>query len=345
MKKARWAFFNAGGIVRSVAAEAVKAKNAEVVAVCSRSIEKARAFADEFGIADAYGNHEQMLSRDDIDIVFIGLPNNLHAEYSTKCLEAGKGVVCEKPMARSAAETKRMIKVAEKNDAFLMEGYWSRFFPAVKKALEWIKGGRIGRPLYMNATFGVTMPSLEEHPEFKRAMEWRTDAELGGGGVRDLGIYCVALSCDVMGGAPDEINAFAKILDEKNGADIHNAIIFRHGQDGFSHLSTSYTCRMPTHALIYGEKGSIVLGKKFWQPERAELFINKGDYFTDEPEETFVDEYLDGKYPGYIYEIEAASQAVLEGRKQVSEVSWDYSVRLAEVLDAVADKWGIKPGQ
>jgi predicted dehydrogenase len=338
MRKARWAFINTGGsIVRRVAPELIAAENAELVAVCSRDMQRARAFADEYGIPDAYGCCGDMLKRDDIDIVYIGLPNFLHADYSVMCMEAGKNVVCEKPMARSAAETKRMIEAAKKNDVFLMEGLWTRFFPAYKKAMEWIGQGAIGRPLLVEADFGVRMPDEEQASKMDDAMAWRMDLFQGGGSISDLGIYCVSLAIDVMGGLPDAIHSHASRF--AGGADKHNVTIFRFGKDRFAHLSSSFLTRMPTVAGVFGEEGSIELGDKFWQPDRTKLFLNKGNVFSDDPQVVFTDDYFKKAREGFKYEIEAASAYVMEGRRQAPEVSWNFSMTLSQAMDAVRSKW------
>lgn len=341
MKKAKWAFLSVGGsITKRFVVEAMTAQNAELAAVCSRDLGRAKAFADEHGILDAYGSYEELLGRPDIDIIYAAPPNNLHAIHSIMCMDAGKSVVCEKPMARSMRETEIMIEKAREKNVFLMEGLWTNFFPASKKMHEWLSTGRIGKPLFLQASFGVGMPD-EILTDRNGNPIWQTTVKNGGGSICDIGLYCIALSIDVMGGTPDEIQTFASRYANGTEADSHNAMIFRHGVNGVSHLSSSFISRMPTEAVIHGEKGSIKLGKKFWQPDRAELFIYKGDFFWDEPEEVFVDPYIDGSHEGFKYEIEAVSRYVLEGKKQAAEVSWDYSVRLADVMEKVRAKWDI----
>lgn len=320
--------------------ELKRARNAELVAVCSRDKACAQGFADEFGMAGAYGSYAEMLARDDIDIVYVASPNFLHAEHALMCLSAGKNVVCEKPMARSVMETKRMIDAAEATDLFLVEGLWMRFFPAYKKTMEWIRQGRIGRPLYLDAHFGIAVPGSVSDPEDNAWLAWRKDVSGGGGSISDLGLYGVALSWDVMGGLPDEIQTVVQRYNGGTGTDRQNAIIFRHG-DSLSHLSSSFVSRRPTCASIYGELGSIILGQHFWQPDTAELRTNQGNPFSDEPADKFTDEYVDEAHEGFRYEIEAVSGYVMEGRRQAPEMTWEDSTRLARAMEAVRKKWGM----
>ena len=159
---------------------------AERFAVASRSHETAQAFVTEFGFGRAYGTYDALMADPDIDIVYIATPNGLHKDNILSALAAGKHVLCEKPMTLTVADSELCFAAAREAGLFLMEAFWTAFFPAMRKAIEIVRSGEIGIPRHFTANF-VSLRSPDTYPIL-------FDPALGGGARNDLGIYPVATS-------------------------------------------------------------------------------------------------------------------------------------------------------
>ena len=154
-KKIKWGILGCGGIAGKFADDLVPSKYGELVAVGSRSKQKATAFARKHNVPVSYGSYDHLVRDADIDVVYVATPHPMHMENSLLAMRAGKPVLCEKPVAMNAKQLRRMIKTAEKNGAFFMEGMWTRFFPATVQLKKWLNERRIGRVLALEADFGL----------------------------------------------------------------------------------------------------------------------------------------------------------------------------------------------
>jgi predicted dehydrogenase len=175
-------------------------RNGELVAVASREPERARTFARENGIARSYGSYEALLEAEDIEAVYIPLPNSLHREWTVRAAEAGKHVLCEKPLGLTALECDEMHRAAEKAGVHLMEAFMYRFHPRTELVQKLIGDGVIGQLRGIQASFTFRL---------RRTDDIRLDAALGGGSLMDVGCYCVNLARTLAGAEPCEVQAFA----------------------------------------------------------------------------------------------------------------------------------------
>lgn len=151
MKTTKWAVVGPGFIAGRFAQGMLEAPGAERTAVVSRSEENGRAYAEKYGFASSYTDFEKMLRESKPDVVYIATPNDTHMDYVSAALNAGVAVLCEKPMADNAVQTEEMIRLAEKNHTFLMEAMWTRCFPAVRQARQWLQEGKIGQVLTVHS--------------------------------------------------------------------------------------------------------------------------------------------------------------------------------------------------
>ncbi len=244
----RFGILGCGSIARSFCDGASHAKDAEVVAVASKSPERAKALADEKGIRRAYGSYEELLNDPEVDAVYIATTTNYHYENVKQCLAAGKHVLCEKAMVETEARARELFAMAAEKNLFLMEGMWSRFQPKTRKVREWVTGGAIGEVVCMQATIGFGP---------KRDMTNRFfNPDLGGGAWYDIGVYLADLlpyfvdqdlediSCDMIcadSGVDAVLNINMKLTS-----------CLANGQ-------ASLYCRMPETCYIYGTDGMIVI--------------------------------------------------------------------------------------
>jgi predicted dehydrogenase len=151
MKKVRWGLVSAGHIANTFAADIAHASNAEVVAVAARNLADARAFARKYGIPTAYEGYDRLFADDGIDAVYVSTPHTLHLTHSVAALQAGKSVLCEKPLTTSADECRRLLAVAAETGGYLMEAMWTWFLPAIRAAKAWFEAGRIGELRHIRA--------------------------------------------------------------------------------------------------------------------------------------------------------------------------------------------------
>src|ERR1700723_3473462 len=151
----------------------------EVVAVGARDAGRARAYADKYGIEHVAGSYAELVARDDVDVVYNALPPSGHVEWTIAALEAGKAVLCEKPFAMNAGEARRMTEAAASTGQLLIEAFHYRFHPVMRQAEALMRAGALGRVSRATAEFKGTIPRSPDE------LRWR--AELGGGGLIDLG--------------------------------------------------------------------------------------------------------------------------------------------------------------
>jgi predicted dehydrogenase len=195
MQKLRWGVLSTAKIGRTKVIPALQTSiHGEVVAICSRTQASAQAAADELGIARAYASYEELLADPNIDAIYNPLPNHLHVPWSVKALEAGKHVLCEKPLGLDAADLTPLLETAEKYPQLkVMEAFMYRFHPQWDKVHELINNGSIGQ-----------LRSIHSHFSYnnREAENIRNSAEMGGGALMDIGCYCISLSRYLFSGEP-----------------------------------------------------------------------------------------------------------------------------------------------
>ena len=198
----RWGILSTANIGRAAVIPALKAaEDAEVAAVASRNLDRARSFAADNEIPRVHGSYENLLADPEIDAVYIPLPNRLHAEWTIRAAEAGKHVLCEKPLAMTAAECEAMAAAAEAAGVVLMEAFMYRFHPRTERVLQLLEAGAVGTPRTVRSAFTFRL---------RNPHNIRLDAELGGGALMDVGCYCVNVARTLVGREPVGAQAHAR---------------------------------------------------------------------------------------------------------------------------------------
>jgi xylose dehydrogenase (NAD/NADP) len=192
----KWGVISTALINEKVLAGAALSDEVEVVAVASRDQERAGAYAREHGIPRAHGSYEALLADPEVEAVYVSLPNSLHCEWSLNALEAGKHVLCEKPMSRRPEEVKAVFDAAESNDRFCMEAFMWRHNPQTRRLTELVRDGAIGEVRLVRAAFSFQLTDLGNV---------RMRPELEGGGLMDVGCYCVS-GTRLLGGDPVRVS-------------------------------------------------------------------------------------------------------------------------------------------
>jgi xylose dehydrogenase (NAD/NADP) len=197
----RWGVMSTANIGRAAVNPAIQtSSNGSLVAVASRDLARAEAFAAAHGIPTAYGSYEALLGDENVDAVYIPLPNSMHHPWVIRATQAGKHVLCEKPLALSAAECVEMEAAARDNDVLLMEAFMYRFHPRMERVVEMVRGGAVGELKAIRSSFTFRLRSQDNI---------RLDPDLGGGALMDVGCYCVNVSRTAVGEEPTMVQATA----------------------------------------------------------------------------------------------------------------------------------------
>lgn len=296
--------------------------DAELVAVASRSMEKARAFGAEYGVKRAYGSYEELVRDPEVDIVYIATPHPMHFENAMLCLEAGKAVLCEKPFTMNAREAEALIAFAREKGLFLMEAMWTRYLPAIVKVREWLSKGLIGEVRFLKADFGYR---CAWDPEGRLL-----NPVLGGGALLDVGIYPVSFASMVFGAQPRSVKSLAHIGE--TGVDEQFAALFEYEGGAIASLSGALRTDFVNDALILGTHGRIHV-PDFFHAKTATLHTASG------AEEVFGPEF-EGN--GYQYEAAEAMRCLREGKLESSIMPLEETLAIMRTMDAIRSQWGLK---
>ena len=257
MKKVRWGILSTAKIAREKVIPAMlKANHVEVVAIASRDINKAKATARELEIPKAYGSYEELLSDDSIDAIYNPMPNHLHVPWTIKALEAGKHVLCEKPIALSTAEAQELADTAKKYPHLkVMEAFMYRFHPQWVKAKGLVDSGEIGELKTIQSFFSYF---LDDPSNVRSVADW------GGGGLMDIGCYNISLSRFIFGAEPTRVVATLDFDTETKVDNYCSGILeFERGKSEFG-CSTRLAPYQRVN--IFGTKGRIEIEIPFNAP-------------------------------------------------------------------------------
>ncbi len=324
--KIRWGILGLGNIARKFAADLKLVDNAELLAVGSRDIEKAKLFAGDFAAAKAYGSYEELAADPDVDVIYIATPHSHHYNNVMLCLDNSKAILCEKAFAVNAGQAKKMISRAKEKNIFLMEALWTKFLPHHQRFMELLSEGIVGdvRSVLINFGFRPRVPVLSR----------LYDPELAGGTILDIGIYNVFTAMSVLG-RPDEIEAH--MTPSPSGVDEQCAVLFKYNNGAMAQLFSSFSSDLPTEAEINGTKGRIKLNHRFYAPESTIAF------YPGKPDSIQKIEFKnDGEGFGYQYETRHVNDCLRKGLKESPVVPLHETIERMEVLDEIRRKAGIR---
>ncbi len=303
----------------------------KVVAVGSRTAERARAFADEYGIPGAYGSYAQLVADPAVQIVYVASPHSEHAAQALLAIEAGKHVLVEKSFTRNAREARRVVDAARRQGVAVMEAMWMRFLPHTDVVRQLLADGVLGELETVVADHGQRLDP-NEVPRLH-------DPRIAGGALLDLGIYPVSFASFVLG-RPGAILASAELTP--TGVDRQVSAVFTRFAD-HPHAQALVNCtlaaRTPTTATISGREARIELVDVFYQPNRVRLVGRSGVTIVGEAPT------LSGHY-GLAHEAAHFAQLVADGFTESPQLPLDETVAIMEVLDQIRGQVKVRyPGE
>ncbi|QHJ13026.1 scyllo-inositol 2-dehydrogenase (NADP(+)) IolU [Paraglaciecola mesophila] len=320
-QKVRWGVLGAGRIAHTFCKDIQHTQFAELRAVASRTLEDAQNFAKTYNIPDALEGYHALYQHPHVDAIYIATPHNFHFEQASAALNAGKHVLCEKPITVTPEQCQALIAIARNKDCFLMEGMWSYFLPAIMKAKEWVDRGRIGKIVHIKADFGYPVKFVEGDRMY--------DPALAGGCLLDMGIYTLAIAQYFINQLPDLSLVSHKLA--KTGVEDDLTLIAQY-PDATATLACSFRAKLQNSAYIIGENGYIDI-PNFWRADRCSLFQ------LDEKVEEFI-ENREGS--GFEFQIDAASQCILDGEKEARLMPLSTSLLLQQQMHDILCRIGLR---
>lgn len=315
MKKLRFGIIATGGIAHKFARTAPIVDEIDLVAVASRSQEKAQSFADKYGIEKAYGSYEDLFADPDIDAVYIATPHNFHMQNCIDAANAGKHILCEKPMALTREENEAIFAAAEKNGVFAMEAMWTRFLPGTIKARDWVSEGLIGEVRQIFTPFGNYRAFEAEDRLFS--------PNLAGGALYDLGVYTIEFILDFTKEKTlKDVKGF--LVKNEVGTDNSASAIFQFDDGATAQMYCSFDCATSHETYVYGTKGYIKFDS-FQVPKFVELYID-GE-LRDVHESAFES--------GFEYEIRHLVESVREGRLTSHIIPPEDTLACADIFEQI----------
>lgn len=331
-KKVKWGILGAANIAVKRVIPAMQAgKFCEITAIASRDLAKAKQVANDLNIPKIYGSYEDLLNDSEIEAVYIPLPNHLHLEWSKKAAEAGKHVLCEKPITLNAKEAKELIEVRNQTRVKIQEAFMVRHHPQWLKIRELIQSGKMGKLQSITGFFSYNLPSPTN---VRNRVDW------GGGCLLDIGAYCINLSRFILQTEPKRVSGLIE-RDAETGIDkLTSAMLdFPNGQ-------ATFTCAarlVPFQRMqFFGDKGRLDMLIPFNSPSDTptQIFFDDGSDLYRRNLETIEIEIVDQ----YTLQGDLFSQAILNGIEQV--IPLEDSFKNMAVIDAVfssaeTGKWEI----
>nr|XP_005312870.1 trans-1,2-dihydrobenzene-1,2-diol dehydrogenase-like [Chrysemys picta bellii] len=329
----RWGICSAGKISHDflVALKTLPATEHQAVAIAARDLSRAQEYAQKHGIPRAYGSYEELARDPDVDVVYVGVIHPEHLPVGRLFLGAGKPVLLEKPLGMNVAEVRELAQLAQSHGVFLMEAYWTRFFPASERLHSLLSQGALGEPKVVRIEFGAPVSGCP----------WVVQKELGGGALLDIGCYCVHFATMVFGEERPE-SILASGFLQSTGVDETLSIILNYRGKRQAVITCSILTWLPNQAAISGTKGIIQLPSQMWSP--TELVVNgQHEEFPLPPPPSQPLNFP--KSTGLRYEAQHVRQCLLKGLKESPLVSLAHSERVASILDEVRRQVGVTYAQ
>lgn len=308
-----WGIAATGRIARSVGSVLVEHPDMRVTAVGSRDPARAAALAADLGAARSYGSYDELVHDPHVDAVYVATPHAQHATVVEAALGAGKAVLCEKPLTHELRETERLVAVAERTGAFLMEGMWMRFNPLVRRLQGIVHDGELGQLRSVHASIGFPAP-------YDPAGRLWAPA-LGGGALLDLGVYTVDFARLLLG-SPATVHAHGTLA--ATGVDAESTVLLSWPGGGWALLDHSLVTTMPSTALVVGSRGWAELSPSFHAPAQLVVQIE-----GEQP----VRHEIPDRRAGFVGELEEVARCHAEGRTQSDVMPLSETIATMRVLD------------
>jgi predicted dehydrogenase len=334
-QRCRWGIVGTGKIARIMAGALRDSSTGHLVAVASRSEHRARHFAAEFEVTRHHASYESLIADPEVDIVYVASHHPDHLACAVAAADAGKHVLCEKPLAMNARGGAEIIEAARRNGTFLMEAFAYRCHPQTSRLVDILASGDIGEVRIIDAAFGYDAGVAPDNYLLAR--------ELGGGGILDVGCYATSMAHLIAATASgDDVASCADVagaahIGSSTGVDHYAAAVLKFAGQAIARVACAIQVDLDSTLRIYGTSGTLTVSSP-WLPGRygpppAILVHRRGSA----PAEVLAGVDADV----YVLEADAVGQLVLEGARSHPLMSWDESVANMKTLDRWREAIGL----
>lgn len=291
----------------------------ECIAVGARDLERAKEFASEYHIKKAYGSYEELVSDEEIDIIYVATPHSHHFEHTKLSLEHGKNVLCEKPITVNVRQARELMHLAKEKELLLAEAMWTRFLPMRKVLDDLLSEHIIGEVTTVTANVGYCIDSVLR----------LQDPMLAGGALLDVGVYTLNFAAMVLGLNIKEIESACAKTD--TGVDLQNSITLVYNNGAMAVLNSTMASSTDLRGMIYGSQGYIEV-VNINNCERIEITLSDGKSRVIERPKQIT---------GFEYQVRAVCKAIEAGKLECEEMPHKDILAIMELMDLLRGKWGI----
>lgn len=320
MGKLHVGLMGAGNIAGTMAETINGMKGVTLYGVASRTEDKAKAFAKQYGVKKAFGSYEAMLQDDRVDLVYIATPHSEHYANAMLCIKHKKPVLCEKAFTVNAGQAREVLDYAEKEKVFITEAIWTRYMPMVDEIKKVLDSGMIGRPMLLSANLSYALEHVQR----------LYDPALAGGSLLDLGVYPINFASMFFGTDIAKVSSFCTYTE--TGVDKQETITIQYRDGKVASLTASHCCVGDRKGIIQGTSGFMVIEN-----------INNYENFTvyDKDRKKILFKKAPKQVTGYEYEVMACAQALREGALECPQMPHRETIRVMEFMDSLRKEWGV----
>jgi predicted dehydrogenase len=317
----RFGIVGLGSISNRFATVLNEVDGVELTAVASRDQARTDAFAQKFGAKKARQSYLDVITDDNVDIIYVGLTHNFHYGIIKLCLEHHKAVLCEKPLVTTQKDARELVALAGTNQILLMEALWTRCMPAYQKAREWVRQGRIGQVKLITANFCYKKDYDPNNRQF--------NPKLAGGSLFDVGVYPIDFATGILAEYPENVTGLAKI--SPSGVDESSVLSLSFAGGALASLTCGFNVRATGDAIVYGTQGRLVLDNCFG-PQKCTLYDGSN---------SLVERFEEPVPDGFIYQIRHCADLFRHGRLESDLIPWQDTIACAEIFDTLRTQWGL----
>lgn len=321
MKQWNVAILGTGAIAAVMADTLNGMEEARLYAVGSRTLDRARAFAEKYGAEKACGSYEELVADPQVELVYIATPHSEHWANALLCIRAGKPVLCEKAFTANAAQAREVFAEAERRGVFITEAIWTRYMPMLATIREEMNSGSIGQVRMLTGNLGY---SIADVPRLR-------DPKLAGGALLDVGVYPLNFALALFGHGYDRVESSCSKLP--TGVDAQNSVTLYYPDGRVAQLNSSLEACLDRQGAIHGTKGYIRI-------ENINNFESLSVY--DGQHQLVRRVERPAQITGYEYELRACLRALENGELSCPEMPHEESVRVMELMDSLRAAWGVR---
>ena len=317
----KFAILGAGNIAHTMARTVTQMPEVVPYAVAARELDRAQAFATQYGFSRAYGSYEQLLADPQVELVYIATPHSHHAAQALACLEAGKHVLCEKAFTVNAHQARQVLDTARQKGLLVAEAIWPRYMPMAQRLREVCQSGIIGRVHTLTADLGY---SVFARPRIH-------DPALAGGALLDVGIYPLTFAAIAFGSQVEGVSSTAVMAD--TGVDAQNSVLLTYAGGRMAVLHSSVVAVSHRAGALQGEDGFAVV-------ENVNNYESIRVYDRDRVQ---IAEYRQPRQiTGFEYEVRACAEAIRAGQVECPQMPHREILRMMELMDTIRGQWGLR---